>query len=181
MSESYDGTRNSVIARKIREINKQASRERNNIKVVKDCIVLDSFSGEENEDQEEGSERTSRHVWWLLQLPRQEGGASPKRVKVRCGHNYDELQSMMGDVEAQKGRLATLYYSGYSDTDRGKGYAKAQVDYAAKMPNPTAQSTVMGIGFLAGMTDKDNPLAKVKNLNYKPKSLGPRYKGEEPR
>lgn len=178
MSDSYDGTRNSVIGRQIREAKKDISRERNEIKTVKECVILDSFSGEENEDKDDVRGKASRHVWWLLRLPRQDDGVPGKVIKVRCGHSYDELQFMMGDVESQKGRKVTLYYSGYSDSDRAKGYAKAQLDYGASMPNPTAQSTVMGIGFLAGMTDKDDPLKKVGHLNYKPKNLGPRYKGE---
>lgn len=178
MSDSYDRNQNSVFNKKVQDLNKQVSREGNNKKVVKDCIILDSFSGEENEDKDDVRGKASKHVWWLLQLPKQEGGASSKVIKVRCGHNYDELQSIMGDTEAQKGRRATLYYGGHSDSDRARGFAKAQLDYGASMPNPTAQSTVMGIGFLAGMTDKDDPLKKVQHLNYKPKNLGPRYKGE---
>ena len=35
-------------------------------------------------------------------------------------------------------------------------YAKAQIDHDAGMPDPAAQSTVMGIGFLAGMVDSDD-------------------------
>ena len=67
---------------------------------------------------------------------------SRKIIKVRCGHSYDELQSIMGNAESQKGRKVSLHYTGYSDSDKSKGYAKAQIDHDAGMliQQPSRQS-----------------------------------------
>ena len=156
---------------------KDSQRERNEKKVVKDCIILDSYSGDENQDPNDKTGKTKKHVWWLLELPQQDRTLPRKIIKVKCGHSYDELQSIMGNAESQKGRKVSLHYTGYSDSDKSKGYAKAQIDHDAGMPDPAAQSTVMGIGFLAGMVDSDDILGKTKNLDYSPSNIGPTYKG----
>lgn len=132
-------------------------------KTIPDCLIVDVFSGEEKESTTKRWKH-KKHVWWVLETP---DGTS---YTVQCGHSYEYVQSMIGNIEEQKGKYATIYYRGNRpDT----GYSLIQVDRRAEMPNPASESITFSIGAFAGIFD-DDALFKSLNVGFKSKNKGPK-------
>lgn len=164
----YNPNGRSAYAKSINDYIRKKERRRRNAspRGVRNCVIIDSYSGEE---RKHGSHHTrmDRHVWWVLQLP------DGTTETVRCGHDYDYIMSNIGNPESQIGRYATIQYKGLR-ADMKRGFARIQPDYSAKMPNPEADATTLSIGALAGIMDDDDPLGRMDLINVSSENKGPR-------
>ena len=165
---SWNPRRNSSFAQQMNQhiLSIEREREASQIKKIKNCLIVDVISGEENNENATKTKHL-RHVWWKLETPQ------GNMYTVQCGHDYDTIQSQIGNVEAQKGRYATIFYRGYSRNDKENGYAQIQADREAQMPNPTGESIPFSIGALGGIFDED-ALFKSMNVGYQSESIGPK-------
>lgn len=168
MPITYNPSRTSSIGRDFNETIKDVARA-NQAAIensIYNCVILDVFSGEENQHDDPAA-YYEKHVWWVLRTP------SGNEYTVQCAHDYDTIQSQIGNVEAQKGRRATIFYNGHSRSDIEKGYCKIQADRDGYMPHTTAQSISYCIGALGGIFDED-ALFSSQHVGYKSKNLGPK-------
>jgi hypothetical protein len=162
---SWDPSKQNVISKRINSQIEEFERERveSTEKTITDCLITNVFSGEEKESTTNRWQHKN-HVWWILETP---DGTS---YTVQCGHSYDYIQSMIGNVEEQKGKYATIYYRGNRPD---LGYSLIQVDRRASMPNPASESIPYSIGAFSGIFDED-ALEKLLAVGYKSKNIGPK-------
>ena len=168
MASDWNPRRGSSFARQVNSLIQRAAQiqEEQLPKTITDCVIVDVYSGEENE-ADELKPHQQRHVWWVLET------AKGNRYTVECGHDYDNIQSNIGNVHAQIGRKATIHYRGVGKNSVEKGYAEIQADRDSYMPNPTGESIPFSIGALGGIFDEE-ALFKSMNVGYESKNLGPK-------
>lgn len=144
----------------------EAASRRKTVRSIEDCIVIDVWSGEEN-PSDTNYYKHDTHVWWILETP---GGSV---YTVECGHDYDYIQANIGNVAAQQGRYATIYYRGAGKEAIENGWCEVQPDRVAQIPNPTGESIPFSIGALGGIFDSD-ALVKSALVGMKSKFKGPK-------
>jgi len=165
---SYNPNARSSYAKSVNRYIRKRERKNRNLetKSIRNCVIVDSFSGEENTNTTMHP-RKDLHVWWVVELPNGE------RETVRCAHDYDYIMTNIGNVAAQIGRYATVHYRG-NRSDISLGLGKIQPDFGARLPHPEADSTTLSIGALAGIMDDDDPLEKMSFISYSSENLGPK-------
>lgn len=167
MIDGYNPKSMSMFNRMISSMIVKANARTKEEHTIPDCVIVDSFSGEENESNDMFDERT-QHIWWRLRAP------NGSEYIVRCFHDYDYVQQNIGNVDSQIGRYATICYYG-SQGDIRNGSAKIQPDLRAKMPNPTQDSVIYSIGALGGVFDED-AMEKYMMVGKMSENNGPKVK-----